>query len=105
MEVTPMLRNRLTIPFLILTLTLVSGMLARAGAPAPGTPTRAAAERVKRGEYLVGFGGCNDCHTPWKVGPNGPEMDMTRALTGHPEGLVMPPAPALPPGPWQTTAG
>ena len=25
---------------------------------------------------------------------------MARALTGHPEGLVMPPAPALPPGPW-----
>ena len=25
---------------------------------------------------------------------------MTRALSGHPEELVMPPAPALPPGPW-----
>ena len=28
--------------------------------------------------------GCNDCHTPWKMGPKGPEPDMTRALTGHP---------------------
>jgi hypothetical protein len=25
---------------------------------------------------------------------------MTRMLSGHPEALAMPPAPALPPGPW-----
>ena len=42
--------------------------------------------------------GCNDCHTPWKMGPKGPEPDMTRALTGHRRDMVMPPAPALPPG-------
>jgi len=29
--------------------------------------------------------GCNDCHTPWKMGPRGPEPDMTRFLSGHPE--------------------
>jgi len=34
------------------------------------------------------------------MGPKGPEMDMTRALTGHPSDMVMPPPPALPPGPW-----
>ena len=44
--------------------------------------------------------GCNDCHTPWKMGPRGPEPDMTRALTGHPSDIVMPPPPSLPPGPW-----
>jgi hypothetical protein len=44
--------------------------------------------------------GCNDCHTPWKIGPRGPEPDMTRALTGHPEEMKMPAAPVLPPGPW-----
>jgi hypothetical protein len=27
-------------------------------------------------------------------------MDMSRALTGHPEDLAMPPAPNIPPGPW-----
>ena len=37
--------------------------------------------------------GCHDCHTPMKLGPNGPEWDMTRALSGHPEALVMPAAP------------
>jgi len=29
--------------------------------------------------------GCHDCHTPLTIGPNGPEPDMTRALSGHPE--------------------
>ena len=28
---------------------------------------------VKRGQYLVTIGGCNDCHTPLKMGPKGPE--------------------------------
>jgi hypothetical protein len=55
---------------------------------------------ARRGEYLVSIMGCDDCHTPWKMGPNGPEPDMSRMLSGHPESLVMPPAPALPPGPW-----
>ena len=34
------------------------------------------------GEYLVKTGGCDDCHTPWKMGDNGPEPDMTRRLLG-----------------------
>ena len=62
------------------------------------------AARVERGAYLVRTMGCNDCHTPWKMGPRGPEPDMTRALTGHPADLVMPPAPSLPPGPWSWVA-
>jgi hypothetical protein len=40
---------------------------------------------IQRGEYLVKIMGCNDCHTPWKMGPQGPEPDMTRFLSGHPE--------------------
>jgi mono/diheme cytochrome c family protein len=58
--------------------------------------------RVERGKYLVSTMGCNDCHTPLKMGANGPEPDMSRMLTGHPESLVMPPPPALPEGPWVT---
>jgi mono/diheme cytochrome c family protein len=42
------------------------------------------AAQVKRGEYLVTIGGCNDCHTPWIMGPKGPEPDKSRALSGHP---------------------
>jgi mono/diheme cytochrome c family protein len=55
---------------------------------------------VQRGEYLVTAMGCNDCHTPWKMGANEPEPDMTRFLSGHPADMVMPPPPKLPDGPW-----
>ena len=74
-------------------------------APKPAAPPVPTAEeiqkaKVERGRYLVLVGGCNDCHTPFKMGPNGPEPDMTRMLSGHPEALTMPPPPALGEGPW-----
>jgi mono/diheme cytochrome c family protein len=56
--------------------------------------------RVERGEALVFSIGCNDCHTPKKMGPKGPELDMERLLSGHRESPQMPPPPALPEGPW-----
>ncbi len=54
---------------------------------------------IKRGEYLVTVAACSDCHTPLKMGPNGPEPDMTRYMSGHPQGLTLPPTPP-PPQPW-----
>jgi mono/diheme cytochrome c family protein len=56
--------------------------------------------QLARGEYLVTIGGCNDCHTPLKMGQSGPEPDLSRMLSGHPELLAMPVAPQLPDGPW-----
>ena len=69
----------------------------------PGQPDRAAV--VARGRYLVETGGCHDCYTPMKMGESGPEPDRTRALSGHPAAMVMPPAPELPPGPWMAVVG
>ena len=40
--------------------------------------------QVKWGERLVFIGGCNDCHTPKKMGAHGPENDMSLMLSGHP---------------------
>jgi len=94
-----MIRSRSTTTLLIVALTLVSGLWARASAP-PAADAGPDATRVARGAYLVTLAGCHDCHTPWKLGERGPEPDMTRRLSGHPEALQMPPAPALPPGPW-----
>ena len=45
--------------------------------------------QVERGKYLVMVGGCNDCHTPWKLGPDGPAPDESRLLSGHPQDLVI----------------
>ncbi len=56
--------------------------------------------KIERGHYLVTLAGCNDCHTPWVMGSNGPQPDLSRRLSGHPQDLVMPPAPALGEGPW-----
>jgi mono/diheme cytochrome c family protein len=50
---------------------------------------------IKRGELLVTVGGCVDCHTPFKMGANGPEKDMSRGMSGHPESVKLPPPPAL----------
>jgi len=54
-----------------------------------------AANAVERGRYLVTVASCNDCHTPFEMGPDGPQPDMTRMLSGHPESLVLNPPPAL----------
>lgn len=51
-------------------------------------------EMVKRGQYLVTVAVCNDCHTPLKMGANGPEPDMSRMLSGHPSDLKVEPPPA-----------
>lgn len=45
---------------------------------------------IQRGKYLVTIMGCNDCHTPKKMGPNGPELDEARLLSGHPAELPLP---------------
>src|SRR5262245_33816754 len=61
-------------------------------APADTTPKLTP---VQRGEYLVKTSGCNDCHTPVKNGPNGPEPDMSRMLSGHPETIKATKPPAM----------
>jgi hypothetical protein len=38
---------------------------------------------IKRGSYLVNAIGCDDCHSPKKMGPQGPEVDMEHRFAGH----------------------
>jgi mono/diheme cytochrome c family protein len=73
-------------------------------APAPeqtAAPASSAAaapaskELIGGGGYLVTVMACNDCHTPYKMGKNGPEPDMSRMLSGHPENMKMPPPPKV----------
>ena len=63
-------------------------------------------EAVKRGQFLVLAGGCNDCHSPKKMTPHGPAIDSSKLLSGHPAGSPMPPiaANALQPGNWALMA-
>jgi hypothetical protein len=88
--------NRRNIPARALALAFALPALALGAAPGPDA-------QVARGMYIVSTSACNDCHTPWVMGPKGPEPDMTRALSGHPEDANLPPAPTLS-GPWIMTA-
>jgi mono/diheme cytochrome c family protein len=63
--------------------------------PAPPAATAAAPSPAERGKYLVTVvGGCEDCHSPKLLGPQGPTIDPTRRLSGHPVADKLPPTPA-----------
>lgn len=63
-----------------------------AEALAPAVETEAS--KIERGRYLVGIMGCNDCHSPKLMGPQGPYLDPDRILSGYPADRPLPPVPA-----------
>ncbi|HTN48512.1 MAG TPA: c-type cytochrome [Burkholderiaceae bacterium] len=93
--------KRIPLEFAVLAVAVAATVAVARPAHAQGTND--SADKLARGKYLVTTSGCNDCHTPWKMGPKGPEPDMTRMLSGHPEGMALPPAPQ-PQGPWIVAA-
>lgn len=62
------------------------------------------ADVLQRGEYLTRIMDCGGCHTPWMLGPSGPEPDISRLLSGHPQDAQLPPPPLLPAGPWNAVS-
>ena len=85
---------------LVLCLLALSAAAVAQQRPASGTSRQSP---VERGKYLVTMMGCGDCHSPKKMGPQGPEPDASRLLSGHPEESNLPPPPTLPAGPWAAT--
>jgi mono/diheme cytochrome c family protein len=80
----------------------VTRLTAQAGGAAQAKPAAAkpaSAAVVARGKYIVDISGCHDCHTPHKMGPDGPEPDMTLMLSGHPSSMTLPTPPQVN-GPW-----
>lgn len=77
----------------LVTLTLAACGGDVTAAPAAKPAASASVDRVARGRYLATIGGCHDCHTPLKMGPKGPEPDMSLMLSGHPEKMKLGPAP------------
>ena len=70
----------------ILFLTLVTLQ----GCQQPEPPSAPEPTPVERGKYLVTIAGCNDCHTPKILSPEGMMIDTTRLLSGNPEGAPYP---------------
>ena len=80
--------KRLRRPAIVVILPALAMACAQPAPPPPPAPTvtpAPAMSQVERGKYIVSTAGCHDCHTPAKMGPNGPEPDMSRMLSGHPE--------------------
>jgi len=46
---------------------------------------------IQRGEYLVKLGGCNDCHSPKKIGPEGSVVIPELMLSGFQASATLPP--------------
>jgi hypothetical protein len=71
-------------------LTSPAGTASAGAAPLAKPPSESL---VERGKHLVLTSACNDCHTPLKLGANGPEPDFSRMLSGHPQDSgTLPPA-------------
>jgi len=54
-------------------------------------PKMDSTEMVARGKYLVNAMGCDDCHSPKRMGPQGPEIIPELRLSGHPHDAKLPP--------------
>lgn len=65
----------------------------KAGTTGDSTSSAApdSATLVKRGEYLVNSVGCDDCHSPKKMGAHGPEIIPELRFSGFPENGKVPP--------------
>ncbi len=75
--------------------TPVAGVIVFAMLSTPAFAEGRDAALIKRGALLVSLGDCVTCHTPFRMGANGPEKDMARGLSGHPEELKLTPPPRL----------
>jgi len=74
---------------IIFSLTLLSGVVTIAftactnGATKEENVVISQDSLVRRGSYLVNSIGCDDCHTPKKMGAHHPELDMEHRFGGH----------------------
>jgi mono/diheme cytochrome c family protein len=77
----------------LVALVALAPVLTARAAPTESDPHVVAADPVAAGRFLVGYGGCNECHTPGWTQARGqiPESDR---LTGNPVGFQ---------GPWGTS--
>jgi hypothetical protein len=74
-----------------ITIAAVAFLVACTGGKNESEPMAAISQDslIKRGDYLVSVLGCDDCHSPKKMGPMGPEVDLDLRLSGHPSNMLL----------------
>jgi hypothetical protein len=86
------MKTFITISTLILILASVlmtgCGSNKKPAVPAAVAPTHE--QIVQRGQFLVTTMGCNDCHSPKKMGPQGPQVIPETMLSGYPANRPLP---------------
>ena len=75
---------RFSVMLLITLVLLLTGCRNNSKTAAPESAGLSAAQLVQRGEYLVTIMGCNDCHSPKEMGPQGPVLIADLILSGYP---------------------
>lgn len=79
------------ISFLVLLIFVISCETKTTTENAAATPNQISNDSlITRGEYLVATIGCDDCHSPKKMGPNGPEVIPELRLSGYPSTRPLP---------------
>ena len=82
------MRNRILTVFALLAFGASSTAWVSCTSEAPvataATAEPAPIDTVAHGEYLVTILGCHDCHSPKKMGPQGPELIPELMLSGYP---------------------
>ncbi len=87
----------------------ITGLLVMHAGDTPAKEKRkpaASKAMIEKGRYLVQTALCADCHSPKIFGPNGPEPDTTRFLSGAPATNEIPefPSSVLGPDKWGAVA-
>ena len=70
------------IPALAITAAIFTACTQQAANNAP-TAEISKDSLIKRGSYIVNSGGCDDCHSPKRMGPKGPEIIPEKRFGGH----------------------
>lgn len=74
----------ISVMILILSCILFTGCRSNQKPVVQATAEPTSEQLIKRGEYLVATMGCNDCHSPKQMGPQGPVVIADLMLSGYP---------------------
>lgn len=79
-----MLNKSIYFTYAMLAVLILVALLTACNQNQPEKKVLSEKEMIERGKYLVTAGGCHDCHSPKVFGPQGPKIDETKILSGHP---------------------